>query len=117
MTASVSALVNTTALMGEFREPAGGTKSAEESTCWRRSGDAFRRNQLEPSGEIAAWACVRARAFMVPERTPAHWGQAQFHCGKPPPAAEPRTLTRILVRRKMTAGRGQGSTARRWRRS
>jgi hypothetical protein len=45
---------------------------------------------------------------MTPERTPIHWGHAQFHWGKPPPAAEPRTLMRILARRTMTAGRGQG---------
>jgi len=32
-------------------------------------------------------ACVRRRARTVPARTPAHCAQAQFHCGKPPPAA------------------------------
>src|ERR1700733_14381906 len=30
---------------------------------------------------------------MAPLRTPAQLGHPQFHCGKPPPAAEPRTLT------------------------
>ena len=49
-----SALVSTTALIGVFRDPAGGTKSAEESICCLRSGDAFRRNQRDPSVEMAA---------------------------------------------------------------
>jgi hypothetical protein len=35
---------------------------------------------------------VRGRARTVPARTPAQFGQLQFHCGNPPPAAAPRTL-------------------------
>jgi hypothetical protein len=34
---------------------------------------------------------VRERARTVPLRTPAQLRQLQFHCGKPPPAADPRT--------------------------
>jgi hypothetical protein len=33
--------------------------------------------------------------LIVPFRTPSQLGQLQFHCGKPPPAAEPSTLTLI----------------------
>ena len=35
--------------------------------------------------------CVRACARSVPRRRPSQLRQLQFHCGKPPPAAEPRT--------------------------
>ena len=38
---------------------------------------------------------VRARARIVPLRTPAQLRQLQFHCGNPPPAAEPST--RIFI--------------------
>lgn len=34
---------------------------------------------------------VLADAPEVPLRNPAQFGQLQFHCGKPPPAADPRT--------------------------
>jgi hypothetical protein len=36
---------------------------------------------------------VRARVRIVPRRTPSQLRQLQFHCGKPPPAAAPRTIT------------------------
>src|SRR5690606_11290844 len=39
--------------------------------------------------------CVRGRALTVPARTPAQLRQWQFHCGNPPPAAEPSTV--ILI--------------------
>jgi len=35
--------------------------------------------------------CVRLWARTVPLRTPSQFRQLQFHCGKPPPAAEPST--------------------------
>jgi hypothetical protein len=35
---------------------------------------------------------VRGSAPIVPLRTPLQLPQLQFHCGKPPPAEEPRTL-------------------------
>lgn len=41
--------------------------------------------------------CVLGRARNVPLRKPAQLWQLQFHCGKPPPAAEPST--RIFKRR------------------
>src|SRR4051812_25597178 len=33
------------------------------------------------------------RGIAAPERAASHVGQRQFHCGKPPPAAEPRIRT------------------------
>jgi hypothetical protein len=38
--------------------------------------------------------CVRAFARIVPALSPRQFEQLQFHCGKPPPAAEPSTWTR-----------------------
>ena len=81
--------------MGEAGADAEGASSALPSSCWRRSGDAFRRNQVEELGETATCACVRGRRFALPWRTAEQFAQLQFHWGKPPPAAEPRTFTRI----------------------
>ncbi|MBV1929213.1 MAG: hypothetical protein KUG81_06845, partial [Gammaproteobacteria bacterium] len=39
----------------------------------------------------------RVEALMVPARTALQFGQLQFHCGKPPPAPEPKT--RICIDR------------------
>src|SRR5262249_53596741 len=63
----------------------------------RRSGEAPSKNQAEPSGEKAICACPRGRARSVPARRPLQLRQEQFHCGRPPPAAEPRTLIRMEV--------------------
>ncbi|MEU5703071.1 hypothetical protein [Streptomyces aurantiacus] len=40
---------------------------------------------------------VRGRQGREPSRTARHPGQPQFHCGNPPPAAEPSTRSHILV--------------------
>ncbi len=69
-----------------------GANSGVARICWRRSGEALRRNQLDWPDETATCACVRGRPFNVPPRRALQFGQAQFHWGKPPPAAEPRTL-------------------------
>src|SRR6478736_7299085 len=61
------------------------------SICCRISGDALSKNHESPSALTATDSCVRACARMVPRRTPTQFGQPQFHCGKPPPAAEPKT--------------------------
>src|SRR6478735_2641603 len=61
------------------------------SICCRISGDALSKNQESPSALTATDSCVRASARMLPRRTPTQFGQPQFHCGKPPPAAEPKT--------------------------
>src|SRR5688572_6721017 len=42
-----------------------------------------------PDTAIEDW--VRLSARRLPLRTPAQLRQLQFHCGKPPPAAEPST--------------------------
>ena len=43
--------------------------------------------------------CVRARERSLPLRKPAQLLQLQFHCGKPPPAADPSTRIFTGVRR------------------
>src|SRR5580692_5821080 len=56
------------------------------------SGEALTSAQaagLSPVTAIDDW--VRARVCRAPLRTPAQLRQLQFHCGKPPPAAEPNT--------------------------
>src|SRR5215467_3346104 len=42
---------------------------------------------------------VRERVRTVPLRTPEQLRQLQFHCGKPPPAADPRTRIFTVHRR------------------
>ena len=62
----------------------------------RMSGDAFTNaHALLASPVTAIEDCVRARVWSEPLRTPAQLRQLQFHCGKPPPAAEPNT--RIFI--------------------
>src|SRR5690242_10354041 len=65
--------------------------------CARRSGEALSRNQPRPSAETASEACVRGFARGSPRRAIRHAGAFEFHWGKPPPAAEPRTTMRIAV--------------------
>src|SRR3954462_9238714 len=69
------------------------------SICCRISGDALSKNHESPSALSATDSCVRATARMVPRRTPTQLGQPQFHCGKPPPAAEPKTRINTFLLR------------------
>src|SRR5260370_1383793 len=93
--------------MGEPRAEDVTDNSGLARICWRRSGDALRRNQFYESGEKAILAFVRAPALTSPVRRPLQFEQPQFHWGKPPPAAEPRTLTRIPAHSPLTASCGQ----------
>src|SRR5580704_15876771 len=61
----------------------------------RRSGDAPSKNHERPSSLRASWVCVRGLPWSVPALTALQFVQAQFHCGKAPPAAEPRIFTCI----------------------
>src|ERR1700730_13107443 len=67
--------------------------------CWRRSGDALMRTKGAPEADegpfIAAPAVTAMLAWVrgftrgsAPHAI-RHTSQLQFHCGKPPPAAEP----------------------------
>ena len=83
-----------------------GASSGAERICVRKSGEAPIKNQTRLSGENAICVCVRGFACSVPARSPEQLRQAQFHWGKPPPAAEPRIL--IFTR---GFSRGQSGTA------
>ena len=54
-------------------------------------GEALINTQFSPSAVTARLAWVRGRTRASPAHAKRHVGQRQFHCGKPPPAAEPRT--------------------------
>src|SRR6266849_9916023 len=90
---SRSPFVNRIPWIGLCRGPRG-CRGVKPSICWRISGEAFRRNHAAPSAETATDSCVRGLALMLPSRAPRQLGHPQFHCGKPPPAAEPKTRTR-----------------------
>ena len=57
------------------------------------SGEALNRTQLSESAQTVIDDCVRAVKRGLPWRQAWQLGQLQFHCGNPPPAAEPRTWT------------------------
>src|ERR1700742_3587699 len=77
--------------MGATRMLSAGVWSV--SSCWRRSGESLTSSHRASSARMASEDCVRGRA-RTPARAASHVPQRQFHCGKPPPAAEPRTRTR-----------------------
>jgi hypothetical protein len=56
------------------------------------SGEALNSTHSWGVDETAMEDWVRAVALTVPLRMPAQLLQLQFHCGKPPPAAEPKTM-------------------------
>ena len=74
-----------------------GSSSGNDKICARRSGLALSRDHREGSALTATEHCVRAFARSVPVLSPAQFEQLQFHCGKPPPAAEPRIWTRTTA--------------------
>jgi hypothetical protein len=89
---SISAPVSTTDLIGLPRVPERGWSALDCRICWGRSGDALIKTQFSPSPVTARLACVRGRTRGSPAQARRHTGQRQFHCGKPPPPAEPRTM-------------------------
>src|SRR3954471_3643483 len=89
---SISASVNSTPAIGMARTPSPGS-GASASSCWRRSGEALTNHHGPSAPRMASDDCVRGRA-RTPARAASHVPQRQFHCGNPPPAAEPRTRTR-----------------------
>src|SRR5450631_3451306 len=80
-----------TAAIPESRRPWCGCSAGLAAICWWMSGEALHSTQRRPSTETAIEDWLRLRACSVPARTPLQLPQLQFHCGKPPPAAEPST--------------------------
>src|ERR1700730_2853443 len=96
MIASTSAEGRKTPAIGEWVALGSlGESSGVARICVLKSGEAPTRNQTWESGEKAIWVCVRGRPCRVPFLRRQQLLQLQFHCGKPPPAADPRILMRI----------------------
>jgi hypothetical protein len=57
--------------------------------------------------ETASEDCVLATAFGSLARARRQFSQLQFHWGKPPPAADPRTIT-FIAHKVVTDGRAAG---------
>ena len=57
------------------------------------SGEALNRNHCARSKLTAIDDWERGTQGREPVRTARHGGQVQFHCGNPPPAADPNTRT------------------------
>src|SRR5271166_483488 len=94
--ASTSPPVSTTPVIGDDRNPSRGCNLKVASICKRRSGEAFKTNQSSLFADTASDACDRARAAESPDRARRQAGALEFHCGKPPPAADPRTTARTI---------------------
>src|SRR4051812_741512 len=96
---SSSASVSSTASTGVVRSSCG--CSPEKASIWSRtSGEALTMNHRRRSAVTATDDWVRAEP--APERTATHTGQPQFHCGEPPPAAEPNTRSNTPALRSST---------------
>ena len=105
---SSSASVSSTDSSGVVRASSG--CSPGQASIWvRTSGEALIRNHRRRSTLTATDDWVRGGA--APERTAAHTGQPQFHCGEPPPAAEPRTRSHTLAPRGSEGAGPDGSGA------
>src|SRR5579863_10074337 len=92
--------------MGESRWPWRGCRAAVASICKPRSGDAFKRNHESEELLTAICVCVRALPLKVLARRARQFRQLQFHCGNPPPAAEPRISMRTIYILQRGAGVG-----------
>jgi hypothetical protein len=77
-----------------------GVNAGKAATCEQRSGEALNRIQFLLSAETAIDDWVRRRLEFFEVRAARQLGQLQFHCGTPPPAAEPRTRTFTGIKNK-----------------
>ena len=84
-TGSISRPVTTTDI-GDERSPATGCSARVALIYGRRSGEALRTSQSPTLAVTASEACDREIA--APPCAPGHSDALQFHCGKPPPAAD-----------------------------
>ena len=98
----------TIAAIALSRTPRAGCSTGFACSCALISGDALTSAQAVgdmPQTAIDDW--VRARVWRVPSRKPPQLRQLQFHCGKPPPAADPST--RIFTKKARPACAGYAS--------
>src|SRR5262245_24038127 len=61
------------------------------------SGEQLNSVQDFPSMLTAMLDCVRLTTRLSPDQKSSHMPQRQFHCGKPPPAADPSTTIFIAA--------------------
>lgn len=92
---SISPLVSSTASIGECRSPCCGHRAGVARICWRKSGEALTSAQRSPSALTAMLAWVRRWAPSACCHARRLAGVWQFHCGCPPPAADPKTMMRM----------------------
>src|ERR1700733_10198432 len=93
----MSPLVSRTPTMGECRPASRGCNAGVASICKRKSGEVFNKNQVRSSSLTVTWVWVRLLPLKVPARTDLQLRQLQFHCGNPPPAADPKVFICILA--------------------
>src|SRR5580704_15428175 len=72
-----------------------GCERGTRSSCTRKSGEAFNRNQARPSALTATDDWVRGVTRVEPARASRQFEQLQFHWGSPPPAAVPKRMIRM----------------------
>ena len=94
---SSSASVKITPARGVCLIPGPGCNLANDSICRCTSGPALMRYQSVSLSLTAREDCNNGLSASFPSRTLRQLEQAQFHCGKPPPAAVPKTLIRICL--------------------
>ena len=98
VTWSTSPLVRITACMGLLRTGPflWGWSSLVSNICWRMSGEAFNSTQSFSFALTAMDDWLLGATNSWPPRASFELGALQFHCGKPPPAPDPRTFIFIL---------------------
>src|SRR5262249_50566474 len=99
---SIWASISTMARIPVSRMPRPGCSRGKARSWVSTSGEALNRTHSIPSAEAAMEDWVRGRARIVPLRTPSQLRQLQFHCGRPPPAADPST--RMCIKSKAPRG-------------
>ncbi len=93
---SICPSISTTPAIAVSRTARAGCSTGCERICSRMSGEALNSTpSTSASLRTKMEDCVRGFAFTAPLRTPLQLRQLQFHCGKPPPAAEPRIVMRM----------------------
>lgn len=81
--------------IGAVESPGPGHNGAHSRSAASRSGPALPKNHSPAPSPTAMVEEYRRLTGGEPDRAAVHTGHPQFHCGTPPPAAEPRMRTSI----------------------
>jgi hypothetical protein len=79
-------------MTGECRGECCGCKNLQPPICSRTSGEQLNRIQSTSSALIAIDDWVRRLTRASPFQNNSQMRHLQFHCGDPPPAADPSTI-------------------------